>query len=110
ESTPKAASAPVFRMSDVKVAGLDLTRPLTALSSSSWQPGMPIGRIGVDKASASGFGGEGLTRYGISLGSITTETTREGKEVTRSRTRIDGFVMAPPLTGLEAIQVRVALQ
>jgi hypothetical protein len=110
ESTPKAASAPVFRMSDVKVVGLDLTRPLTALSLPSWRPGMPIGRIGVDKATASGFSGESLARYGISLGSITTETTREGKEVNRSRTRIDGFVLAPPLTGLEAIQVRVALQ
>jgi len=110
ETTPKAAPAPVFRMADVKVAGLDLTRPLTALSSASWRPGMPIGRIGVDKASASGFSGEGLARYGISLGSITTETTHEGKEVSRSRTRIDGFVLAPPLTGLEAIQLRVALQ
>ena len=110
ESTPKAATAPVFRMSDLKVTGLDLTRPLTALSSAAWRPGMPIGRIGVDKASASGFGGEGLTRYGISLGSITTETTHEGKDVSRSRTRIEGFVLAPPLTGLEAIQVRLVLQ
>ena len=110
ETTPKAASAPVLRMSELKVAGLDLTRPLTALSSPSWRPGMPIGRISVDNASASGFGGEGLARYGISLGSITTETTHEGKKVSRSRTRIDGFVLAPPLTGLEGIQVRVALQ
>jgi hypothetical protein len=110
ESTPKAGAAPVFTMSDVKIAGLDLTRPLTALSSAAWRPGMPIGRIGVDKASASGFSGEGLARYGISLGSITTETTHEGKEVSRSRTRIEGFVLAPPLTGLEAIQVRLALQ
>ena len=71
---------------------------------------MPIGRIAVEKGSASGFGGEGLSRYGISLGSITTETTHDGKEVSRSRTRIDDFVLAPPLSGLEAIQVRLVLQ
>jgi len=110
ESTAKAGAVPSFRMADLKIAGLDLTRPLTALSSAAWQPGMPIGRIGVDKASASGFSGESLARYGISLGSITTETTHESKEVSRSRTRIEGFVLAPPLTGLEAIQVRLVLQ
>ena len=60
ESTPRAGVAAVFSMADVKVAGLDLARPLTALSSASWRPGMPIGRISVDKASAAGFGGEGL--------------------------------------------------
>ena len=58
----------------------------------------------------SGFGGEGLTRYGISLGSITLETTREGKDVSRSRMRIEGFVLAPPLRGLEALQLRLVLQ
>jgi hypothetical protein len=107
-ASPKAQAAPSFRMSELKVMGLDLTRPLKALSSSAWRPGMPVGRIGVEKASAAGFSGEGLSRYGISLGSITTETTHEGR-VSRSRTRIDGFVLAPPLSGLEAIQVRLAL-
>jgi hypothetical protein len=109
EALPKAPSAPAFRLSELRVMGLDLTRPLKALSSPAWRPGMPVGRIGLDKASATGFGGEGLSRYGISLGSITTDTTHEGKEVSRSRTRIDGFVLAPPLSGLEAIQLRLVL-
>lgn len=109
EASPKAPAAPVFRMSALKLTGLDLTRPLKALSSAAWRPGMPIGRIGLQTASATGFGGEGLSRYGISLGSITIETTHEGKEVSRSRTRIDGFVLAPPLSGLEAIQARLVL-
>jgi hypothetical protein len=110
EGTPKGASTAAFTMSEFKVTGLDLTRPLKALSSPAWRPGMPIGRLGVDKASASGFGGAGLTAYGISLGRITTETTRDGEGVSHSRTRIDDFVLAPPLTGLQAIQVRLALQ
>jgi len=97
-------------MSELKVEGLDLTRPLKALSSPFWQPGMPIGRIAVEKASATGFGGDGLARYGISLGSITTETVHESAAASHSRTRIDGFVLAPPLTGLEAIQMRLVLQ
>jgi hypothetical protein len=109
EASPKGQSAPAFRMSELKVTGLDLARPLKALSSAAWRPGMPVGRISVEKASATGFSGEGLSRYGISLGSITTETTHEGKEVSRSRTRIDGFILAPPLSGLEAIQVRLVL-
>jgi hypothetical protein len=109
EASPKAPAAPVFRMSELKVTGLDLTRPLKALSSPAWRPGMPVGRIGLETASATGFGGVGLSRYGISLGSITSETTHEGKEVSRSRTRIEGFVLAPPLKGLEAIQLRLVL-
>jgi len=110
EATPKAATAPAFRMAELKVTGLDLVRPLKALSSPAWLPGMPLGRIGVEKASATGFSGEGLARYGISLGSITTETTHESKELSHAQTRIEGFVFAPPLTGLETIQARLVLQ
>ena len=110
EAAPKAGAAPVLSMSELTVKGLDLTRPLKALSSAAWRPSRPIGRIGIDKASASGFGGEGLSRYGISLAGVTLETKREGKGISQSRTRVDGFVLAPPLTGLEAIQMRLALQ
>jgi hypothetical protein len=109
-ATPKAATAPVFTMAEFKVAGLDLSRPLKALSSPAWRPGRPIGRIGIDKASAAGFGGEGLARYGVSLGTITTQSTHESPGVTRTQTRVDGFVLAPPLTGLQAIQTRLVLK
>jgi hypothetical protein len=110
EAGPKAGTAPLFSMAELTVKGLDLTRPLKALSSPAWRPNLPIGRIGLDRASASGFSGEALARYGVSLGSVTTETAHDGKGISHSRTRIDGFVLAPPLTGLEAIQVRLGLQ
>jgi hypothetical protein len=97
-------------MAEFKVAGLDLSRPLKALSSPVWRPGRPIGRIGIDKANATGFGGEALARYGVSLGAITTESTHESQGVTRTHTRVDGFVLAPPLTGLQAIQTRLVLK
>jgi len=110
EGTPKAAAQPAFKMAELRVTGLDLTRPFAALSSPAWRPGMPIGRISVQSGSASGFSGAGFARYGVSLGSITTETTHEGKDISRSRTRIEGFVLAPPLSSLEALQVRLVLQ
>ncbi len=110
ETTANAGASPVFSMSEFRIKGLDLTRPLKALSSAAWRLGRPIGRIGMDQASASGFGGEGFARYGISLGSITAQTTHEGTGISRSHTRIDGFVLAPPLSGREAIQLRLGLQ
>jgi len=110
EAAPKAGAAPVLSMSELTVKGLDLTRPLKALSSAAWRPSRPIGRIGIDKASASGFGGEGLTRYGISLAASPWRASAKARAISDSRTRIDGFVLAPPLTGLEAIQLRLALQ
>jgi hypothetical protein len=110
EGTPKAASEPAFKMAELKVTGLDLTRPFAALSSPAWRPSMPIGRISVQSGSASGFSGEGLARYGVSLGSITTETTHEGRDISHSRTRIDGFVLAPPISSLEALQAHLVLQ
>ena len=61
--------------------------------------------------SATGFGGELFKRYGISLGSISLADRREvSDKVSRSRTRIEGFVLAPPLRGLEGLQLRLALQ
>ena len=51
-----------------------------------------------------------LARYGISLGSVSLETVREGDKLSRSRTRVEGFVLAPPLRGLQGLQTRLALQ
>ena len=110
EATPRGAPAPVFAMSELELEGLDLTRPLKALSSPAWRPGMPLGRVGLEKGSASGFSGAVLGRYGVSLGGVTTETTHEGKDVSHARTRVEGFVFAPPITGLETIQARLVLQ
>ncbi|HLG46533.1 MAG TPA: hypothetical protein VKY24_09865 [Reyranella sp.] len=106
----KGAAEPAFRMADMKLAGLDLHRPLAALSVAGWRPGLPIGRIELESASLTGFSGEGLTRNGISLGSVTQQTTHEAADVKRTRLRIEGFVMAPPAGNVQALQMRMALQ
>ena len=73
-------------------------------------PGMPIGRVDLMHGSVTGFGGEALSRYGVSLGSITYETDARERQGQRSSTRIEGFVLAPPLRGLESLQLRMAMQ
>lgn len=110
EVTPRNAKAPFVRIADAKLTKLDLRRAFTTMSQVEWQPGMPIGRLDLDALSATGFGGEALTRYGISLGSITSEIKREGQDVKRSSLRIQGFVLSPPLRGLETLQLRIGLQ
>ncbi len=107
---PKTAKAPFIQVADVKLTNLDLRRALTAMSKPAWRPGMPVGRVDLDAANVSGFGGEALARYGISLGSISSETKREGQDIKRSSMRIQGFVLAPPLRGLETLQLRIGLQ
>ena len=87
-----------------------MRRAFTAMSALAWRPGMPVGRVDLDAANVSGFGGEALTRYGVSLGSISSETRREGQDIKRSSLRIQGFVLAPALRGLETLQLRIALQ
>lgn len=110
EATAKDGQAPLYRIADLKVAGLDLGRLIAAASSSQWRPDAPSGRMHFDKASVSGFGGEVFARYGISLGSVSLESTRESDKLSRSRLRVEGFVLAPPLRGLEGLQLRIALQ
>ena len=110
EATLKDGGAPQFKIADIKSTGVDLTRVIAALSSDKWQPGMPSGRVHADGVDASGFSGEVLARYGISLGSVSLATVHEGDKINRSRTRVEGFVLAPPLRGLEGLQMRLALQ
>lgn len=110
EATAKGDPAPLYKIADLKSAGIDITRMIAALSSDKWQPGAPVGRAHADSFNASGFSGEMLTRYGISLGSVSLETAREGDNISRSRTRVEGFVLAPPLRGLQGLQTRLALQ
>src|SRR5258707_10700817 len=80
------------------------------MASDNWHQDAPIGRVHVDNASLSGFGGEMLTRYGISLDSVSLETVHETDKTSRSSTRIQGFVLAPSLRGLQGLQMRLALQ
>jgi len=107
---PKDASEPAFRMAEMKLTGLDLHRPINAMSMPGWRPGMPIGRVELDSANLTGFSGEGLSRNGISLGSITQQTTHEAGDAKRTRLRIEGFVMAPPAGNTQALKLRMALQ
>jgi hypothetical protein len=110
EAAAKADPAPLYKIADIKSAGIDMTRLIAALSSDKWQPGAPVGRAHVDSFNASGFAGEMLARYGISLGSVGLETVREGDRLSHSRTRVEGFVLAPPTRGLQGLQTRLALQ
>ncbi|HSH99155.1 MAG TPA: hypothetical protein VLA02_01040, partial [Reyranella sp.] len=72
--------------------------------------GMPIGRVDLGSGSISGFGGEAMAHYGMSLGRITSESRNEGDTIKHSRMRIEGFVIAPPPRGIETLQMRIALQ
>jgi len=107
---PMSAKSPAVQVADAKLTGLDLQRALKAMGAPAWRPGMPIGRVDLDGANVSGFGGDALARYGISLGSISSETRREGQDVKHSSLRLQGFVLAPPLRGLETLQLRIGLQ
>lgn len=100
---------PLFRLDRVKIAGLDLGRVLASLSQSDWRPGMPLGRIDLEAANATGFGGEAMARYGITLGSVSTETSHEAGGIVRVKSRVDGFVLAPPVRGMTGLQMRVML-
>lgn len=108
--TVKPPAEPVFRMAEFKLAELDFRRGLKAMGSVTWRPGMPLGRIDLGSARLSGFGGEGLARHGMSLGSITHQSKYEGKEVRQSRVRVEGFVLNPPAGSREGLQTRIVLQ
>jgi hypothetical protein len=110
EVTSGEGRAPLFRVADVAVGGLDVRRTLAALSSTDWRPNAPIGQVKVDHAEVSGFSGDVLARHGVSLGSVKIGTVRESEAISRSRARIDGFVLAPPLRNMDSLKVRLALQ
>lgn len=93
-----------------KATKIDLSRMIVAMSSDKWFPGAPSGRIHVETAKATGFGGELFKRYGISLAGVSFQTTQVRDKVSRTRTLIEGFVLAPPLRGLEGLSMRMALQ
>jgi hypothetical protein len=110
DTLPKGASQPAFHMDEMKLAGLDLRRPLTAIASPGWRPGSPIGRIDLESGNLSGFSGEAMTRAGISLGNVTQQTTHEAGDVKHSRIRIERFVWSPPPGNFEALRARMVLQ
>jgi hypothetical protein len=110
EFTPKPPRDPVFRMADGKLTDLDLRRMLRTTGAPTWRPGLPIGRIDLGSANLSGFGGEGFTRYGLSLGSIAQQSEVDAGGIRHSRLRIEGFVLDPPARNREALQLRIVLQ
>jgi len=109
EATPKAADEVAFKVADLTLKNTNLSPILTPLSSASWIPGVPLGRIDVASLSGTGFGGTLLSRYGISLGSVSTESTHESVDVSRSRVHVENLVLAPG-TDVEAIKFRLLLQ
>lgn len=110
ETRAANARAATLSVAEVAAAGVDLRRPIRIASSLDWEPGTPIGRVPVAKARLSGFGGDLLGRYGVSLGSVASETTRESADVSRSRTTVEGFVLAPSLRSVEALGTMMVLQ
>lgn len=106
---PADARMAGLTVADTTARGVDLRRPIAIASSIDWEPGTPIGRVPVAEGRMSGFAGDLMTRYGLSLGSISAETAREG-EFSRSRVRIDDFVLAPSLRSVEAVGIFLALQ
>jgi len=110
EATAREGRTPLFKVADIAIKGLDVGRSIEAFSSADWQPGISIGQVRVERGSATGFSGDTMARYGVSLGSITVETISEGAMVSRSKARVDGFVLAPPLRSMEGLQLRLALQ
>ena len=110
EASGKTAAEPSFRLASLKGEGVDARRILASMSELSWRPGRPVGRLALEHASATGFGGEVFTRYGVSLGSVTLDVAHEGDAVVKSSTKFEGFVMVPPVRGLEGLQMRIAMQ
>jgi hypothetical protein len=107
---PAGARMAGVTVADISARGIDLSRPIGLASSLDWEPGMPIGRIPVVEGRMSGFGGDLMTRYGLSLGSVSTETRHEGGGFARSRLRVEDFVLAPSLRSVEALGMRIVLQ
>lgn len=107
---PAGARAAGFSVAETTARDLDFRRPIGVASSIDWEPGTPIGRIPIAEGKMTGFGGDLLTRYGLSLGAITTETVKEGADVIKSRMRVERFVIAPSLRSVEAIGMRMVLQ
>lgn len=103
-------SAPLISIGEVEAKAIDLRRQLDAMASLEWEPGAPVGRVPVARARVSGFGGEALARYGLSIGPITVETMHETAELSRTRTRVEEVVLAPSLRSIEAIGARVVMQ
>jgi hypothetical protein len=99
-----------FSIAETKATRIDLSRTIAAMSSGKWFPGAPSGRFHVETAKATGFGGELFKRYGISLAGVSFQTAPVKDKVSRTRTLVEGFVLAPPLRGLEGLSMRMALQ
>lgn len=108
--TEDRAAAPLFRLADLRAKAIDFGRIIRAVSAPDWVPGMPTGRLDLGSASAHGFGGMLLTRYGVALDRITYDSERQASGALRAQTRVAGFVLAPPERGLETLQLRMVMQ
>jgi len=112
DSQVKPASARMagLTIADISARDVDVRRPIAVGSSLDWEPGTPIGRVPIAQGRMTGFGGDLMARYGMSLGSVSTETVAEGSETSRSRLRIEDFTLAPSLRSVEALGMRMVLQ
>jgi hypothetical protein len=109
EVTARTGNEAAFKVDRIEATDVDLHQVLTRLSTASWAPGTPAGRIEVSSMKAEGFGGTALATYGVSLGAVAMETRHDSVDSSRSRLRVDGLVLRPAAT-LEGARLRVLLQ
>jgi hypothetical protein len=109
EVAPRASTEVAFKIDEIKAKDVELGRVLAQLGDTSWRPGRPLGRIEVGSAAAAGFGGSLLSRNGVSLDSVSFETTRESPDSSRSRLRVEDLILRPA-ANLEAVRLRAVLQ
>ena len=109
EAASQQAGQPTFKVGDIRLKNLDLTRNLALLTGGTWRPGAPMGQLDLEQGTLQDFSGEVFARYGIKLGKVSTETVHDSPEVSHSRTRIEGFSFAPPANQLELLKFRLTL-
>jgi hypothetical protein len=109
EVAPQQAGQPIFKIDDIRFKKLDLAKNLAVMAGGGWRPGAPAGQLDLGEGSFEGFSGDALTKNGIKLGKVSTETVHDSATVSHSRTRIEGFTFAPPANQLEMLKFRLTM-
>lgn len=105
EATPKGGAEASLKVDDARAREIELSRALAQLAGRS----QTLGRIEIGSASATGFGGVLLSSNGVSLQSISFETSRQTVDSSQSRLRIENLILQPG-ANREAVRLRVLLQ
>lgn len=85
-----------FNVAEVKLANLTFLRLLKNLSSPPSGQLKLAGQVDVESTILTGFGGNFLSRYGMSLDSIGITSIEQGPGESRNQFRVDGLVFTLP--------------